>query len=54
MIRKSTNVGEKKNIFFYIGNEIVSDDSNIYDLYKKKKDKDGYLYISYSDLDVFG
>lgn len=55
MLRKNFTLTEKMNIFFYQGSHLVAEDTNIKDIYHSRKDKlDGFLYLTYSDMDVFG
>lgn len=55
VLRKNFTLNDKTNIFFYQGAHLVAEDTNIKDIYNSRKDKqDGFLYLTYSDMEVFG
>lgn len=55
MIRKTLNINEKQSIVFYIGKQLVNEEQMVGDIYASKKDaEDGFLYINYTDMEVFG
>jgi GABA(A) receptor-associated protein len=55
-IRKQlVGINEKDAIFFFLGGNIIPPTNFIISsLYDKYKDKDGFLYITYSSENVFG
>lgn len=43
------------NIFFYQGTNLIAEDTNMRDIFCARKDKqDGFLYVTYTDMEVFG
>jgi len=56
IIRKKLKLNENESYFFLInGKYNVSDEQNLYEIYKKYKDKeDGFLYIMYSNELLWG
>ncbi|CAD8061380.1 unnamed protein product [Paramecium sonneborni] len=54
-IRAKLQLSPQQTLFFYCGNNIISDDISLQELYNKYKDKeDEFLYLNYSDCEVFG
>ena len=54
VIRRRLNLRPEKAIFLFINGRIPSSASLIYHHYSSCKDKDGFLYITYSSENVFG
>jgi GABA(A) receptor-associated protein len=54
VIRKRLRLVGEKAIFLFINGVIPQNTAVLSDIYDKFKDKDGFLYISYSDETVFG
>ncbi len=54
-IRKRIKLDSSESIFFFINNEYIPAANETFsDLYNKKKDADGFLYITYSKMEAFG
>lgn len=53
-IRKRLKLPPEKAIFLFVNNTIPSATSLIDDIYNTHKDADNYLYIKYSQENVFG
>jgi len=54
IIRRSLALPAEKAIFMMINSIIPSNTDIMYELYEKHKDRDGFLYITYSSENVFG
>jgi GABA(A) receptor-associated protein len=54
VIRKRLNLRAEKAIFLFVNGVIPSSSQNLVALYDQHKDLDGFLYITYSDENVFG
>ena len=54
VIRKRLQLPSEKAIFLFVGNTIPSTTCLINKLYRRYKDPDKYLYISYAYENVFG
>ena len=54
VIRKRLKLDAEKAIFIMINGIMPSQTENLYNLYCKFKDKDGFLYINYTSENVFG
>jgi GABA(A) receptor-associated protein len=54
VIRKRLKLPREKAIFLFVNGAFPSTTSLIGDIYYRYKDKDGYLYISYSQENTFG
>ena len=54
-IRKRIKLDATESIFFFVNNEYIPTAGETFsDLYNKKKDQDGFLYITYSKMETFG
>ncbi|CAD8161154.1 unnamed protein product [Paramecium pentaurelia] len=54
-LKSTLQISPKQSLYFHIGNQLLPEDIKLVDIYEKKKDPDdGFLYITYSDLEVFG
>ncbi|CAD8083347.1 unnamed protein product [Paramecium sonneborni] len=54
-LKNTLQISQKQSIFFHIGNQLLPEDVKLADIYEDNKDPgDGFLYITYSDLEVFG
>lgn len=54
IIRKRMELPPEKAIFLFVNGKMVSQSSNVGTVYENEKDKDGFLYLSFSDENVFG
>jgi GABA(A) receptor-associated protein len=54
LIRKNIKIDSNKAIFIFIDNLLVPTSSSIETIYNEHKDKDGFLYVSYSCESTFG
>lgn len=54
VIRKRLRLPAEKAIFLYINGTIPIISKNMAELYDREKDRDGFMYINYSDENVFG
>ena len=54
VIRQRLKLPPEKAIFLFVNGTIPCTSDGILHIYKKEKDKDGFLYIKYSDENVFG
>ena len=55
VIRNKLKLPKEKAIFLFINNRIIASCSDIMkNIYYKYKDRDGFLYITYLDENVFG
>ncbi|KAH8295282.1 hypothetical protein KR018_009572 [Drosophila ironensis] len=54
LIRKRIHLRPDDALFFFVNNVIPSTSSTMGALYQEHKDKDCFLYISYSDENVYG
>ena len=54
IIRRRLALPSEKAIFLFVGNIIPPTHSTVKDIYGKHKSKDGFLYIQYSEENVFG
>jgi len=54
VIRKRLKLSPDKALFLFINNNIPSSSCLISQLYSRYKDKDAYLYITYSQENTFG
>ena len=54
VIRKRLRLASEKAIFLFVSGNIPSSGSIMSVLYDNYKDEDGFLYISYSEENVFG
>ncbi|KAH8244033.1 hypothetical protein KR032_012468 [Drosophila birchii] len=54
LIRKRINLKPDSALFFFVNNVIPPTSATMGALYLEHKDKDDFLYISYSDENVYG
>jgi len=54
VIRKSIKLKYHQALFFRIGLETLSGSTTVSSLYEKHKDKDGFLYMYYTEENTFG
>ena len=54
IIRRRLQLPAEKAIFLFIGPVIPPSNATVQDVYHQYKDKDGFLYIQYSEENVFG
>lgn len=54
IIRKRIKLDEKTALFFFINNTLVPNSIDLNTAYHNYSDKDGYLYITYSNENTFG
>jgi len=54
VIRKRLKLPAEKAIFLFVNGSIPPTAAMLNTVYEQHKDKDGFLYISYSDENVFG
>jgi len=54
VIRKRLKLSPEKAIFLFVDSTIPSTSSLIGEIYQRHKDNDGYLYITYSQENIFG
>ena len=54
VIRKRLRLPAEKAIFLFVASVIPPTSSNMATLYHQYKDRDGFLYITYSEENVFG
>lgn len=54
IIRRRLRLGSEQALFLFINNNIASATNTISELYDEHKDKDGFLYVSYTEENVFG
>ena len=54
IIRKRLKLASEKGIFFLIINMIAPSTHTMIDLYNEYKDDDGFLYMNYTEENVFG
>ena len=54
IIRKRIVIPKEKAIFVFIENVLPSTSALMSEMYDKYKDKDGFLYITYSGENTFG
>jgi GABA(A) receptor-associated protein len=54
VIRKRLQLPAEKAIFLFVASVIPPTSSNMSTLYDQYKDRDGFLYITYSEENVFG
>ena len=54
MIRKRLHLPAEKAIFLFINGTVPIISRTLADLYETDKDIDGFLYIMYSEENVFG
>tara|TARA_Y100001970_G_C14142137_1_gene807761 strand:- start:942 stop:1286 length:345 start_codon:yes stop_codon:yes gene_type:complete len=54
IIRKKINLDPSQALFIMVNNKLCPASLNIGDVYEKDKDKDGFLYITYTSENTFG
>ena len=54
VIRKRIELPPEKAIFIFVNNQMPPTASLMSTIYEEQKDKDGFLYISYSGENTFG
>jgi GABA(A) receptor-associated protein len=54
VIRKRIHVTPEQAIYLFIDGIIPQSNEMLYSIYHKHKDKDGFLYISYTNENTFG
>tara|TARA_A100001011_G_scaffold394642_1_gene487531 strand:- start:1926 stop:2345 length:420 start_codon:yes stop_codon:yes gene_type:complete len=54
IIRKRLTLPSEKGVFLFVNNILASSNQTILELYENYKDPDGFLYMFYSDENVFG
>lgn len=54
IIRKRIKINETQTLYFFINNTIPSSNQLLYQIYNTYKDKDGFLYITYTLENTFG
>lgn len=54
VVRRRLALPAEKAIYLFVGGIIPKTSDTIMDIYHQKKDLDGFLYITYSDENVFG
>lgn len=54
-LRKKIKMSRDKALFVFVnGNELVTGDTPMVQVYESKKDEDGFLYMIYSEQEVLG
>ena len=54
ILRKRLKMSDRESIFLFAGTKLVKGDILVARLYELSKDKDGFLYLTYSQESVFG
>ena len=54
VIRKRIKLDSQKALFLFINNKLPATSELLSNVYKKEKDKDGFLYVSYAGENTFG
>jgi GABA(A) receptor-associated protein len=54
VIRKRLKLPAEKAVFLFINGKIMRTSASLIEVYHNEKDKDNFLYITYSDENVFG
>jgi GABA(A) receptor-associated protein len=54
VIRKRLRMPSEKGIFLFVSGTVQSQNTNMSQLFDVYKDVDGFLYVQYSDENVFG
>ena len=54
IIRKRLNINDKESLLFFINNSLPPITNTMEQLYEKYKSNDDFLYIKYSNENVFG
>jgi GABA(A) receptor-associated protein len=54
IIRKRLKLASEKGIFLFVNNMIAPSTHTMIELYNEYKDNDGFLYMNYTEENVFG
>lgn len=54
IIRKRLKLASEKGIFLFVDNMIAPSTHTMIELYNQYKDRDGFLYMNYTEENVFG
>ena len=54
IIRKRLKLASEKGIFLFVNNMIAPSTHTMIELYNEYKDDDGFLYMNYTEENVFG
>lgn len=54
ILRKRLNITSDKALFIFINNTMPNSSINIYNIYNKHKEPDGFLYLHYYFQETFG
>jgi GABA(A) receptor-associated protein len=54
IIRKRINISPNSALFFYVGNSLVSGNTQMSEINNKYKNADGFVYIKYTGENCFG
>jgi GABA(A) receptor-associated protein len=54
IIRKRLKLASEKGIFLFVNNMIAPSTNTMIELYNQYKDDDGFLYMNYTEENVFG
>jgi len=53
-IRKRIQLDPSQTLFFTVNQDLVASSTLLCDVYHDKKDEDGFLYVTYTNENVFG
>jgi NDP-sugar pyrophosphorylase family protein len=53
LIRKSLNLKKDESVFMFNGDMLIMYNMDFREIYERKKDTDGFLYIYYSETNPF-
>lgn len=54
IVRRRINLPPEQALFLFVGNALMPTSAPISSVYDKKKDDDGFLYITYANENTFG
>lgn len=54
VIRKRMKLSPEKAIFLFIDGKLLHSNSSIHEVYHLYRERDGFLYVKYSEENVFG
>ena len=54
VIRKRIKLQSNEALFVLVGHSLMPSNKSLQDIYEDNKDKDGFLYITYSSENTFG
>jgi len=54
IIRRNINLDKSESIFVMVGNQISPSNVSLGVVYEDNKDKDGFLYVTYTSENTFG